>query len=88
MKHISLPSLEAMKQKLEKKGPKHKTESASVCEEIGKEFGMNVYWMQYKYHPRVMRDALSSFQKAEKLPFFATPQKKFAYFLGILKKTL
>lgn len=85
MEKIKLPSIEAMQKKL---GPKHKTESAAVCEDIGKEFGMNVYWMQYKYHPRRMRDALSAFQKAEKLPAFKDAKARFAYFLGILKKTV
>lgn len=77
-----------LQKKFEKSGPKHKTESAAVCEEIGKEFGINCYWMMYRYHPRRMRDALKAFQTAEKLPVFKDAKARFAYFLGILKKTV
>ncbi len=85
MERIQLPNIEALKKKTVSK---HKTESAAICEEIGKEFKMNCYWMMYRYHPRVMRDALKAFQTAEKLPVFSSPQRRFAYFLGILKKTI
>lgn len=87
MKHISLPSLAEMQKKLEQKGPKHKTESAAVCEDIGKEFGKNVYWMQYKYVPRRLRDALKAYQIANK-PVFKKESDKWRYFMAILIKTI
>lgn len=83
MKAIILPSIDRFKAI----ASKHKTESAEVCEEIGKEFGRNCYWMQYRYHPDRMRRALKSFQTGN-LPQFGTSDHKWRYFLAILKKTI